>query len=112
MFICVASHHTSNENWVDLIKEIASSDSIRELFLHSASRSHLASSSRDEELAEWTRKKFTQFGLKNASIETYYPYLNYPIQRKLAIVSGPEQLLFQASLKETNDPNETPTFHG
>lgn len=38
--------------------------------------------------------------------------MNYPIERRLAIVTGPQELLYQASLRETNERDNTPTFHG
>jgi hypothetical protein len=95
-----------------MIKELPSSESIRDLFLHYAARPHLAGSDNDYELAKWTRNQFSHFGLKNATIETYYPYLNYPAARRLAIVTGPRELLYEASLRETDDKDSTPTFHG
>lgn len=82
------------------------------MFYHYASNSHLAGTPNDHELAKWTLNKFTEFGLKNASIDTYHPYINYPIERKLAIVSGPQDLLYKASLRETNERDSSPTFHG
>ncbi|KAG2196347.1 hypothetical protein INT47_010782 [Mucor saturninus] len=102
---------SSSNDIVDLLKELPSSESIRELFYHYASNSHLAASPNDHDLAKWTRNKFTEFGLKNASIDTYYPFINYPIERKLAIVSGPQDLLYKASLRETNERDSSPTFH-
>lgn len=94
-----------------MIKELPSSESIRDMFLHYAAHPHIAGSEKDYELAQWTRDQFLRFGIKNTSIETYYPYLNYPLARRLAIISGPEDLLYEASLKETEE-DSTPTFHG
>lgn len=94
------------------MKEIPSSESIREMFYHYAANSHLAGSPNDHSLAQWTRDRLIEFGLQNASIETYYPYLNYPLDRQLSIVSGPPELLYQASLSETNEQDSSPTFHG
>ncbi|KAI8646444.1 hypothetical protein BD408DRAFT_336816 [Parasitella parasitica] len=76
---------------------------------HYASQGHLAGSHNDHELAKWTRDQFTKFGLKNATIETYYPFMNYPTERKLGIVTGTPDLLFLADLQESKD--STPTFH-
>jgi N-acetylated-alpha-linked acidic dipeptidase len=98
------------ESFVDLIKDLPSSQSIHEFFEHYASYSQLAGSNTDLKLAKWTRDKFTDFGLTNATIETYYPYLNYPIRRELAIISGPQELLYEADLTEPKDT--TPAFHG
>jgi len=77
---------------------------------HYASQAHLAGSHKDHELAKWTRDQFTKFGLKNATIETYYPFMNYPTERKLGIVTGNSDLLFLADLEESKD--STPAFHG
>lgn len=93
-----------------MMKDLPSSQSIRDMFLHYTSNAHLAGTRADYELAKWTRDQFQQFGLKNASIETYYPYMNYPVTRQLSITSGPEDLQFVADLKEPEE--STPTFHG
>ncbi|KAF7730408.1 hypothetical protein EC973_002214 [Apophysomyces ossiformis] len=103
----------------ELIKGIPSSEHIRDFFHMYASQSHLAGSERDKELAEWTRDKFIEFGITDTKIETYWPMLNLPISRRLAIVSPPE-LAFEASLKEdpveedesSRRPDVPPTFHG
>ncbi|KAG0177169.1 hypothetical protein DFQ28_007695 [Apophysomyces sp. BC1034] len=103
----------------ELIREIPSSDHIREFFHTYASQSHIAGTDRDKELAEWTRDKFIEFGVTDTKIETYWPWLNYPKSRRVAIVSPPD-LAFEASLKEdpveedpsSNRPDAPPTFHG
>ncbi|KAL7312865.1 Vacuolar protein sorting-associated protein 70 [Mucor circinelloides] len=95
--------------YADLIKDIPSSQSIRDMLHHYASQAHLAGTHNDHELAKWTRDQFTKFGLKNATIETYYPFMNYPTERKLGIVTGNSDLLFLADLEESKD--STPTFH-
>lgn len=81
---------------------------------------HVAGTESDRIQAKWTRDKFTEFGIPNAEIKTYYPLLNYPISHRLAIVSGPEYLRYNATLKEdrvdedpsTEDPDIVPLFHG
>ncbi|CAO3619930.1 unnamed protein product [Mucor fragilis] len=95
--------------YADLIKDIPSSQSIRDMLHHYASQAHLAGSHQDHQLAKWTRDQFTKFGLKNATIETYYPFMNYPTERKLGIITGNPDLLFLADLQESKD--STPTFH-
>ncbi|KAI7851318.1 hypothetical protein BDC45DRAFT_516272, partial [Circinella umbellata] len=108
------------EDASDTIKRIPSSDSIREFFHYYASEPHLAGSHADKRQADWTRDKFEEFGISNATIETYYPWLNVPKTRRLAIVSGPEEFLYEAKLEEdpvpndpsTSHPNAIPTFHG
>ncbi|KAI8140676.1 hypothetical protein BJV82DRAFT_519611 [Fennellomyces sp. T-0311] len=102
------------------MKALPSSDSIRDFFHYYASEPHLAGSHADKRQAEWTLSKFQEFGIPNATIETYYPWLNTPKTRRLAIVSGPEEFLYEAKLSEdvvpqdpsSNHPNALPTFHG
>ncbi|OAD02465.1 hypothetical protein MUCCIDRAFT_144480, partial [Mucor lusitanicus CBS 277.49] len=93
-----------------LMKSIPSSDHIKHHFTTYASKVHLAGSEEDEALAEWTRQQWINYGHYDTYIETYYPLLNYPEERKLAIVEGPEDLLFQASLQESNETIQ-PSFH-
>ena len=92
------------------MKSIPSSDHIKNHFTTYASQVHLAGSEQDENLAEWTRQQWINYGLYDTYIETYYPLLNYPLQRRLAIVEGPEDLLFEASLQESNETTQ-PSFH-
>ncbi|CAO3645474.1 unnamed protein product [Cunninghamella echinulata] len=97
----------SPEEW---IKELPSSESIKN-FLHVyASEPHLAGSQKDRHLAEWTRDMFIEFGIVDSTIETYYPVLNYPKSRQLSLLNGTEAL-YEAGLKE-DDKDTTPTFHG
>ncbi|KAI7855031.1 hypothetical protein BDC45DRAFT_440060 [Circinella umbellata] len=101
-----------------LLKGLPSSEYIREYFHHYASVTHLAGSPNDKDQAEWTRDKFIEFGIEDTQIETYYPLLNHPVKRRLAIVEGPQELLYEAKLQETSgtaeditDENHVPTFH-
>ncbi|GAN04315.1 glutamate carboxypeptidase [Mucor ambiguus] len=98
------------ETAADLMKSIPSSDHIRHHFTTYASKVHLAGSEQDESLAKWTRQQWINYGLYDTHIKTYYPLLNYPEERRLAIVKGPEELLFEASLKESNETKQ-PSFH-
>ncbi|KAI9313399.1 hypothetical protein BX666DRAFT_1864081, partial [Dichotomocladium elegans] len=74
----------------------------------------------DKRTAEYTRDKFIEYGITNTTTQTYYPLLNYPIRRRLAIVSGPKEFQYEASLREdpveedetSKDPDVVPTFHG
>ncbi|KAG2222611.1 hypothetical protein INT45_008730 [Circinella minor] len=103
-----------------VIIQVPSADLLREYLQTYTSESHLAGSDGDKRQAEWTRDKFIEFGIENTMIETYYPLLNTPIDRQLAIVSGPEEFQYKASLTEdvveedetSYDPNTVPTFHG
>lgn len=81
-------------------------------------KSHLAGQSKD--LADWTRDKFTEFGLES-TITPYHIYLNYPNQSSLSLVNkSTHSILFQASLKEdvlkedptTGNSDSVPVFHG
>ncbi|KAI9494175.1 hypothetical protein BDB00DRAFT_762385 [Zychaea mexicana] len=101
-----------------LLKGLPSSQYIREYFHHYASVTHLAGSANDQAQAVWTRDKFIEFGIEDTQIETYYPLMNYPIKRRLAIVDGPQELLYEAKLQETPVAEDAtqrdgriPTFH-
>lgn len=97
------------EEW---IKGLPSSDSIKGFFHSYATESHLAGSEKDRRLAEWTRDMFVQFGITNTSIETYWPLLNTPTSRSLTLLNDANATLFEATLKEDDDAQATPTFHG
>ncbi|KAI9282534.1 hypothetical protein BY458DRAFT_531008 [Sporodiniella umbellata] len=92
---------------------------LRDYLYHYTSEAHVAGTDSDKRQAEWTRDQLTQFGI-NTSIATYWPLLNYPISHRLALVSGPEHLRYEAKLTEdpvqedptSHDPNVVPTFHG
>lgn len=109
--MCSLDRLVETEKLIDLMKDLPSTESIHNFFLHYASQSHLAGSPEDHQLAQWTQKQFIHFGIKDSSIQTYYPYLNYPTNRKLAIISGPPELLYEATLKEAKDET-IPAFHG
>lgn len=80
----------------------------------------MAGSLVDKAQAEWTRDKLVEFGIQNVTIETYYPWLNVPTIRRLAIVNGPAEFLYEAELQEepifedpsSSLPDAPPTFHG
>ncbi|KAI8337463.1 hypothetical protein BC941DRAFT_452316 [Chlamydoabsidia padenii] len=99
--------------------EHPSAQNTRDFLKKYTSEAHLAGTPSDERQAQWTLDKFTEFGIES-KIETYYPLLNYPIARRLALVSGPKHLQFEASLREdpvdedetSHDPDVVPTFHG
>ncbi|KAI8145568.1 hypothetical protein BJV82DRAFT_604242 [Fennellomyces sp. T-0311] len=103
-----------------IVVGVPSSDSVREYLRTYTSEPHLAGTDADKRQAEWTRDKFLEFGISDTKIETYYPLLNYPLEQRLAIVSGPEELRYEASLKEdivdedktSSNPNATAIFHG
>ncbi|KAL9542508.1 hypothetical protein MBANPS3_008580 [Mucor bainieri] len=102
-----------------IILDLPSNKSVRDYLKTYTSEAHLAGTPNDKKQAEWTRDQFESFGL-DAKIDTYWPLLNYPVSHRLAIVSGPKHLRFEAKLTEdpvdedktSKDPNVVPTFHG
>ncbi|KAI9258809.1 hypothetical protein BDA99DRAFT_483807 [Phascolomyces articulosus] len=100
--------------------ELPSNDSTREFLKYYTSESHLAGSAADKRQAEWTRDKFIEFGIADTKIETYYTLINHPIKRRVALISGPEALRYEALLYEppidedetSKYPNVTPSYHG
>jgi hypothetical protein len=103
-----------------MMLDLPSTKRLRGYLQNYTSVPHVAGTESDRIQAKWTRDKFTEFGIPNAEIKTYYPLLNYPISHRLAIVSGPEYLRYNATLKEdrvdedpsTEDPDIVPLFHG
>ncbi|KAL1932560.1 hypothetical protein VTP01DRAFT_8238 [Rhizomucor pusillus] len=103
-----------------LVLDLPDNENIRGYLKHYTSVAHLAGTESDRSQAEWTRDKFIEFGIANTTIKTYYPLLNYPVKHRLAIVSGPEELRYEAELREdvvdedetSKDPDNVPTFHG
>lgn len=93
---------------------------IRDYLEHYTSESHLAGTESDRLQAEWTRDKLLEFGIPSVKIETYWPLINYPKKHRVAIVSGPSHLLYEAKLREdvakgdktSKQQDDVPTFHG
>ncbi|KAI9480524.1 MAG: hypothetical protein EXX96DRAFT_649137 [Benjaminiella poitrasii] len=79
------------------------------------SKVHLAGTANDRDQAEWTHAQFQHFGLQS-DIATYWPMLTYPIKQRLALVTGPAHLQFEAKLDEAAEDGSSdetvPTFHG
>lgn len=104
----------------DVIINTPSNDSIRDYLYHYTSEAHLAGTPSDKAQAEWTRDKLIEFGISDTKIETYWPLLNYPKYRRVAIVSGPEKFRYEAKLREdhidedktSKGQDDVPTFHG
>ncbi|KAL1917178.1 uncharacterized protein VTP21DRAFT_4834 [Calcarisporiella thermophila] len=100
----------------EIILNTPNSAAAKDTFSYYTSGVALAGLNRSQ--AEWTYNKFKEYGLE-AKIESYYPYLNYPKERRLAIVE-PEDLRYEATLREAivvEDPTSimqdaVPTFHG
>lgn len=103
-----------------LVLDLPNNDTIRAYLKEYTSVAHLAGSDNDKTQAEWTRDKFIEFDITNTTIETYYPLLTYPVKRRLAIISGPQEKRYEARLREetvdedetSKNPDTVPTFHG
>ncbi|RCH80400.1 hypothetical protein CU098_002186 [Rhizopus stolonifer] len=103
-----------------MMLDLPSSNRLKSYLRNYTSEPHVAGTPSDKRQAEWTREKFNEFGIPDAKIKTYYPLLNYPVSHRLAIVSGPEELRYEAKLKEdivdedptTANPDSIPLFHG
>lgn len=100
---------------------LPSNDSICEHFHTYASNLHMAGTDTDRQQAEWTRDKWIEMGVFNTTIETYYPLLTRPKQQRFALITGPEELRFEATMHEKtlvgedddDETNQHPTaFHG
>lgn len=69
--------------------------------------------------AEWTRDKWTEFGIPQADIVSYDVYLNYPVDAGVALIEN-GVTMFEATLEEDalpEDPTTSledriPVFHG
>ncbi|CDH55908.1 n-acetylated-alpha-linked acidic dipeptidase [Lichtheimia corymbifera JMRC:FSU:9682] len=96
-----------------LVLNLPSNDSIHDHFHVYASKVHLAGSDTDRQQAEWTRDKWIEMGVFNTTIETYYPLLTQPKEQRFALVTGPEDLRFEATMHEKvlvgEDDDETKT---
>lgn len=88
----------------DLFKAIPSSDYIKQYATIYSSKSHLASSDADKDLAHWTRDSWIKFGVTDTKIETYWPLLNYPNQTRLAVIQGPSELLYESPVNSQSGP--------
>jgi hypothetical protein len=92
-----------SETAIDLFKSIPSSDHLKRYFTDYATRS--------QNLAEWTRDTWIEFGIKDTKIEEYWPILNTPNNTRLAIIDGSkENVLFELSSSDASSNNSIP-FH-
>ncbi|KAI8873910.1 Zn-dependent exopeptidase [Ramicandelaber brevisporus] len=102
----------------DIVRSVPNAANLRESLDYYTSVPHLAGTENSKLQAEWTRDIFAKNGI-DAEVVKYYPYLNRPGTRRVAIVSPPEQA-FEASLREdvvdedptSHNPDAVPTFHG
>ncbi|KAI8074313.1 uncharacterized protein B0P05DRAFT_473269 [Gilbertella persicaria] len=74
-----------------------------------ASRCPLAGSKTDKSLTEWTKESWIRYGIKDTHIETYYPVLNYPQQRRVALLRN-STVVYEATLGEAKGDG-MPPFH-
>lgn len=102
-----------------LVLSIPNNVSLHDTLKYYTSMAHVAGTKYDYLQAEWTRNKFIEYGIADTEIEEYWPLLNYPKYRRVAIVE-PEYLKFEAKLREdkvdedetSGDQDAVPTFHG
>ncbi|KAJ2493885.1 Vacuolar protein sorting-associated protein 70 [Coemansia sp. RSA 2050] len=101
-----------------LFLRIPSTDRLREHLQYYTSGTHVAGINRTQ--AEHTRDYFVAQGV-DAKIVEYYPWLNYPINQRVALFNESTQVVeFEAGLKEdvisgdsaSEDPNNLPAFLG
>ena len=110
----------SLEHWQTLAQSIPSEESLEEWLEYYTSMPHMAGTERDLEQVRWTSHQWMEFGLSEVVIDTYYPLLNYPLDRRVAIVE-PAEKRFACKLREDPvDGDDTsrsyrdavPSFHG
>ncbi|CAI7637984.1 unnamed protein product, partial [Penicillium viridicatum] len=104
----------------DILRSTPDESKLSEWSRYYTSGPHLAGKNLSQ--AHWTRDRWREFGVADANIVTYDVYLNYPNDRRLALISHNEKdrdVLFEASLEEnileedgtTCLENRVPTFH-
>ncbi|KAK1059424.1 hypothetical protein LTR74_012648 [Friedmanniomyces endolithicus] len=111
-----ASDGISYEKLKQILQDTPSPERAREWSQYYTAGPHLTGKNRSQ--AEWTAKKWEDFGLKS-SIVSYDVYLNYPVDHRLALLKDGE-VEFEATLEEDvleEDPtsgleDRIPTFHG
>ncbi|KAK0908494.1 hypothetical protein LTS16_008993 [Friedmanniomyces endolithicus] len=111
-----ASDGISYDKLKQILQDTPSPERAREWSQYYTAGPHLTGKNRSQ--AEWTAKKWEEFGLKS-SIVSYDVYLNYPVDHRLALLKDGE-VEFEATLEEDvleEDPtsgleDRIPTFHG
>lgn len=105
----------------DKLKEILiatpDGEKAREWSRYYTAGAHLAGKNLSQ--AEWTRDRWTEWGVDHAEVVAYDVYINYPLDHRLALLRG-GQVEYEASLEEdvleedptTGLPDRIPTFHG
>lgn len=70
-------------------------------------------------LVDWTKQKFSEFGLQDTKVETYHVYLNTPKDHALNLLDKKGRVKYSAPLVEdaleedpTTQGETVPTFHG
>ncbi|OBZ89666.1 Glutamate carboxypeptidase 2 [Choanephora cucurbitarum] len=109
-FARVSSDISSSE-LMELLQSIPSIQSIEHYQVHYASQTRLAGSKSDKLLAEWTKDTWIDFGITDTQIKTYYPTLNRPVQRRVALFDK-EELIYEAELQVLDAYGRAlPAFH-
>ncbi|RUS21944.1 hypothetical protein BC937DRAFT_90923 [Endogone sp. FLAS-F59071] len=117
--VMITRHGLTYEEAESLVLSIPNSVSLHNTLKYYTSTAHVAGTRNDYLQAVWTRDKFIEYGIADTTIEEYWPMLNYPKYRRVAIVE-PEYLKFEAKLREdkvdedktSGDQDAVPTFHG
>lgn len=125
-----ASQGISYQELQDILLHTPNEARAREWSEYYASGPHLAGKNLTQAL--WTRERWQQFGVSDSSIATYHVYLNYPVDRRLALLESTSEksegraagtkydIKYECSMEEDileEDPttgldNRIPTFHG
>ncbi|OLL26814.1 putative glutamate carboxypeptidase [Neolecta irregularis DAH-3] len=82
--------------------------------------SGLHSTGQNKPLAEWTMKKWIEYGIEDTKIEEYRVYMNSPVSQRLALLDSSGAVAYEAKLMEDIIPedessklqNAVPTYHG
>lgn len=74
---------------------------------------------KNQQLVDWTKQKFHEFGLSDTNVETYHVYLNKPKDHALKLLDKMGKVAYSAPLTEdalkedlTTQNDTVPTFHG
>jgi len=84
----------------EVVLSVPNNDTARKNLRHYASIEHMAGTSGDLQMAQWTQKKMKEYGLENSKLHTMDALLSYPISRHLELVDKNQEIKFRAPLSE------------
>lgn len=101
----------------ELLLDTPDSKKAREWSEYYTAGPHLAGKNLSQ--AQWTRDRWTDFGVHHAEVVSYDVYINYPLDHRLALLKD-GKVQFEATLEEdvleedptTNLTDRVPVFHG